>query len=531
MDDWSYIRSAQILAHTGHLAYNGWATSIIGWQFYAGALFLKLFGGSFTAARMSTVCVALATLWVFELLLEGFGLTRRNAVFGTLTLGLSPLFLPLAASFMNDANALLPLVLCCYLCLRALKEPQDRRALGWLALAALTNAIGGTVRQTAWLPGLVILPSTVWLMRHRRYAVVTGVLLWSLVAATVLGCMLWWRQEPFAVIDKPVDLSSWLGPDALQAHGRPLLHMVMVLALICLPVLCAAVPRVRGLAPRRLVLVVAIGMVLAAGLLIDGSFRYAWMGGVGAYMLPDWQTTAWTIPAAAITCVVGIAGPLFFAVAARTHAASRPPMVAGALEWHAVRILTVPYLLAYAALMTTRPPLGIFDRYLLPVFPVVILCLLRLYQDRVAHQLPAISYAVLAVFALAAVLGTHDWFASYRAIDAAERSLIDAGVPPLSISGPPEIDGMRQLDAVGYMDEPRIAVPKGIYTPNVLQNELPAACETWLADRITAIHPKYVVRLGRFPCQADGFERITYATWLPPFERQLFIVKLRRKDP
>ncbi len=38
LDDWSYARTAQLLAQTGHMVYNGWAAPIVGWQAYWGAL-------------------------------------------------------------------------------------------------------------------------------------------------------------------------------------------------------------------------------------------------------------------------------------------------------------------------------------------------------------------------------------------------------------------------------------------------------------------------------------------------------------
>src|ERR1700733_15207291 len=39
-DDWSYVRTAQLLSQTGHIHYNGWAGTMIGWQSYpAAALF------------------------------------------------------------------------------------------------------------------------------------------------------------------------------------------------------------------------------------------------------------------------------------------------------------------------------------------------------------------------------------------------------------------------------------------------------------------------------------------------------------
>lgn len=43
-DDWAYIWSARALAQTHHIHYQGWATTMLGWQLYIGALFIKIFG-------------------------------------------------------------------------------------------------------------------------------------------------------------------------------------------------------------------------------------------------------------------------------------------------------------------------------------------------------------------------------------------------------------------------------------------------------------------------------------------------------
>jgi len=48
-------------------------------------------------------------VWLFFALLVRFGISRRNAAFGALMLGLSPLFVPLAASYMTDVSGLLGL--------------------------------------------------------------------------------------------------------------------------------------------------------------------------------------------------------------------------------------------------------------------------------------------------------------------------------------------------------------------------------------------------------------------------------------
>src|SRR5579871_5775725 len=150
-DDWSYVQSARVLAQTGHIVYNGWGAMLLGWQLYWGALFARLFGPSFTAIRASTLLVSLLTTFLIHRTFVRAGVNSRDATIGTLSLVLSPLYLPLAVSFMSDIGGLFCLAVCLYACLRALGAESDRAVLAWLAFAALSNALGGTIRQIVWI--------------------------------------------------------------------------------------------------------------------------------------------------------------------------------------------------------------------------------------------------------------------------------------------------------------------------------------------------------------------------------------------
>src|SRR4051812_37244388 len=86
IDDWSYVKTTEVFARTGHFVYNGWATVMLGWQVPWGALFSKAFGFSFIHVRLSTLPLALASVYLFHRILLWFSISRGNAVFGTLTL-------------------------------------------------------------------------------------------------------------------------------------------------------------------------------------------------------------------------------------------------------------------------------------------------------------------------------------------------------------------------------------------------------------------------------------------------------------
>jgi Dolichyl-phosphate-mannose-protein mannosyltransferase len=141
VDDVSYTRSAQLLAQTGHIVYNGWATAMLGWQLYLGAAFIKLFGFSFNVTRLSMFPVAMVTAFISQRSMVRAGLSERNATLATLTLVLSPMFLPLAFSYMSDVPGLLIIVLCFYGCLRALQANSDANASLWLAFSAVAGLV------------------------------------------------------------------------------------------------------------------------------------------------------------------------------------------------------------------------------------------------------------------------------------------------------------------------------------------------------------------------------------------------------
>src|SRR5580693_8622641 len=117
-DDWSYVRTAQLLGETGHIHYNGWATAMIGWQLYPAAALLKLLGFSFTAARLSTFLVAILTTFLIQRSFVRAGIDEQNATIGTLAIVLTPLYMALSATFMTDVQGLFAVVICFYSCLR-----------------------------------------------------------------------------------------------------------------------------------------------------------------------------------------------------------------------------------------------------------------------------------------------------------------------------------------------------------------------------------------------------------------------------
>jgi hypothetical protein len=546
VDDWAYIQSARLLAQTGHIVYNGWDTPMLGWQLFLGALFAKLFGPSYTAIRFSTLLVATATAFLTQRTLVRAGITSRNATIGTISLVLSPLFLPLAVSFMTDIGGLFCVVLCLYACLRALQAHTNATVLAWLCFAALSNAAGGTVRQIAWLGVLVMFPCTVWLLRRRPRVLVTGAPLYAISFIIVFGSLHWFLHQPHAE-SEPL-LVGISNPHQLVHLAVELLSIFLSFALFLLPILIAFIPAV-SLRSRRTSTFLAVGGLFCAsvyiflavahphtlvGLIAPFKGNYVTPYGIlGSFSIKGYPPTVLAPLLRFLITILVLAALLCFSAfplarPRRTFSASQPP-VTGTLSWPCLLILTGPFVLAYLALLLPRGLRGdLFDRYLLLLLPIGLILLLRLFQDRVQPNLPALSYALVLLFALYAIAGTHDAFCMYRARQAAVTELLFAGIPDTAIDAGFEHNGTAQIERVGYIAGPHTR-PTTAAKPSLFAVDCEPD-EGWLTP---AMVPGYALSYNPNACGGPSrFVPIAYRQWLRGFHTTtIYIVDTAKSAP
>ncbi len=551
VDDWSYIKTAQVFAQTGHFAYNGWATAALGWQILWGALFSKLLGFSFVHIRLSTVPVAMATIYLFHRILVRFGISRGYAIFGALTLGLSPVFMAMSASYLTDVPGLFVTLLCLYLCQRALSASTDRAALAWLFVATVTNVAGGTVRQTAWFGALLFVPSTVWLFRRRHGLFLSGVLIWLAGVAGVFACLDWLYHQPYFIPESLAPPGFSLAVLRHVVKGE--IRVSLCTLLLLFPVLAAWWPLARSVPRRSLVWTSVISSVLLVGFLAYCSSQgkldqwiAPWlphvigqMGMPGMDNIPGpkpgpihtWQRIFVTVLVLGAVLIFFV--HLFSPLRRRGYLNQSARMP----SWHRIFWLLGPYTLGYMAVLSTRAVFdALFDRYSLVPQAIGIIVLLRYYQDFVVSdgkqpsstftigRLPTICYLALLVFAYYSVAGTHDWFSLDRARVQAAEEIRRSGVPRTAIQGGFEYDGWTQLEAAGYINDPRIRIPKGAFHA-VSEPTLPSECSTWFSPTlIPAVNPRYFVVFTPLSCFAPSpFPAVTYHAWMPPFTRKLYV--------
>lgn len=537
-DDWSYIWSAKVLAQTGHIAYFGWAAPILGWQLVLGSLFIRIFGFSFSTARFSMLLVAAATAFLLQRTFVRAGLIEFNATIATLCLVVSPLYLPLAFSFMTDMGGLFSILLCLYICLRAIQAHSDRSAFAWLIFAVVSNTIAGTVRQTAWLGILVLVPSAYFIMRRRKLPKALSAAIWSAGVACVFACIHWFKLQPFTSQEGLLDFY----PDriALKHCVISFAHAILGLTFFLMAILLAYLGKLSAQNKRMISIFCGIMTILA--LIIVFTFHHAsdanWLvpftgNYVTARGLLSYSAILGNRPLV-VTPGVRAALTLFSLAATLSFVLfvfSNPKVCwkktsnrDRVLPWSTLTMLLLPFSLAYSALLIPRAAENsLYDRYLLPLLVVALVFLVRFYQERVTIRLPMTSIACIVIFALFGIAGMHDLFAMDRARLRATKELHAAGIPDTSFYGGFDYDGWTQIAYGGYINSHLIIKPvHAHHEPSLFIKTRP--CGYSWAPLFPIINPKYALSFNSTSCSGlSSLPPVSYKTWLPPFRGTIYI--------
>ncbi len=532
-DDGPYILMARHLADTGHIAYNGWGAPMLGWQLYLGAAFIKLFGFSFTSVRMSTLLVAAVTAWLMQRTLVLAGINERYATLGTLAFVLSPLYLLLSVTYMTDITGLFGVAICFYGCLRALQASTEGATIFWLCFAVTTNAIFGTSRQIAWLGILVMVPSTLWLLRFRRSILWAGSAATSAGVLFIFGCMEWLKQQPYTIPehliihrgDKFNSLASFF-PAALEAP-----FLLLPIAILFLPELGRDRRRTLKAALAALsaciLALLALRLIHAHAIPLLEPYMGDWVtkyGGYGSSYLPGAAPTFLHTAMRLLLTIASLGGFLGL-IASLLHPRQACSCSGGSrnLPWRGLVLLVTPFAVAYTLLLLPRASnAGIYDRYLLVLLLIALPCLLRHYQERALPRLSAVGAMTVCIMAGYGIVTVRDMFSFYRARVALAAEVRAAGVPDASASYGWEYDYVTALRHSDHLNGPGVRMPPKTEAPK----SLPRAGSPMGSHLAAQSHPLYGVSFD--PNALGGpapFAPVHYSRWPYRTPGTLYVVR------
>jgi hypothetical protein len=230
--------------------------------------------------------------------------------------------------------------------------------------------------------------------------------------------------------------------------------------------------------------------------------------------------------------VLVLAGILGFATCLYAGWRGRPRLQgqAAAISWRELTIMAGPFSVAYLMLLAAQQLNGdTFDRYQLPLLVLLLVLLGRYYQERVSAHLPIATILLIAVFGAFSLAATHDEFALYRGYVSAIHEIRSAGAPATAILGPWEFEGWTEVEQAGYVNDPRIRVPAGAYTPPAAGSQA-GDCDTstwYFRDRAPAIKPVFGVSSDQDACGGrPAFPAVIYRTWIAPHINSIYAVRL-----
>jgi hypothetical protein len=500
-DDWVYTHGVEGLLRWDYKLTGAQATSLthIAW----GALFVWLFGFSFTVLSAATLVLSAAALVLFYLLLRHLGISPAYALFGAALLGLNPIYVNLSYSFMTDVTFLAFLLAGCLCFVRAMQG----YGAAWLWWAGVAAALAYLTRQF----GILLVPVALAYMLWSRKWSWHGALAVSVIpVATAVVYMLWERTQPLplgALELQRVEAVALANPIQYLIDRIQRIDWVLSMpGLLLAPLLWK---------PRRLTVAAPVFIILFA-LQIRSAQLYGTLfpsfgnvidhtGFVMGYYdaAPIWVQPVWA--------VLGITGSL----AVSLYVGICVEQAWGWLRakpWRARTeddTLFVYALGALLAVVVFLVPLFLFDRYLLPIMLALMIMALRRMSARGPANPAPRRLLLLIPIALFALVAQRDYNAHATARWQAAEQLVAQGTP------------REHIDA-GFEWAGRFMYEKGVLKINETKDY------TYLYFPSYAVmDPVYVVS----DLPRDGYKQagaVPYNSWLTGGETRRVLVLTRK---
>jgi hypothetical protein len=442
-DDWSYVKTARILAETGNLEMQGWvANSLVGQVLLAFPV-LRVFGSNVAVLNTTIALVSLVGLGAAYSVFRRF-VTPRAALLGTLVTSLFPGYLLLSTSFMSDVPAFTAMTLCVAAGLRAL----ERRSRVWFWTALALGAVGVTIRyQAAAAPIAVLL---VWsllpqpnggLQRPRRTGLASGAIFAVLVVAFMR-----WRLT----LSDTVDTSG--STLHLGTFVRSGVAAFAMLGLALLPFTALCLERLRLLSRHfgPWLLVVSSVAALVVIRLVGGIeiFPGNYLDRFGPYQAAGYGSSPPLVPLLAwqaletLGWVGGTAAVLLLMDAGQPSVVAQLKAVWRERQDRAPALLLGVFAVLYAGVVVAPAVIGlsVFDRYLVPLLVPAGAGLLVLAgrASRRAAYCSGASVVLLAVIAIVlTTVSARDDSIRWQA----SAALVQRGASPTDVSSGLEWQG------------------------------------------------------------------------------------------
>jgi hypothetical protein len=435
-DDWAYAASVKDLL-AGNFHISSWAQAIALGHIGLAALLSYFLGFSFTTLTISNLVVSLLGLIFFYLLLRQLAINPAYALFGVAVLGFNPMYAYLSYTFMTDVSFLAASVAALLCFMVAFKAPVVRES--WLWWGSVAIALAYLDRQFGALIPLAVL-IYMWVVREWTWRRALAVMFIPVVSGASYA--IWELLQPTPVVAALLDQMRAF---AFQNPGQAMVLRVFDLVYtIAIPGLCLLpLLFVRGRARNFLfvfclVAALQIYVLRATGTVLPVMGNVVDHTGFFTTYQALWPEWVWAVLALAGTLTLClVVGSLVRGIQWGT--------LKSVLRRDAVsdgKVARDPAQIAYILLVLLVPatallPPFLFDRYFLPLFPLLMIAVLRYLQQHASPSPAWWRWALLVPIALFSMLGIRDLYEFYTlrwnraealvASKGLERHNVDAG--------------------------------------------------------------------------------------------------------
>ena len=439
-DDWCYGKSVKTLLDEGYLKIYNWGEMTLVSHVYFGYFFTKLFGFSFTVLRFSTLIMGFATIIGIYQLLKLANLSRWMTLFGTVLCIVNPIFLSLSFSFMTDVPFYCLTIWAFYFFAKAIKT-DHWQPICWAIFFCFWAFL---IRQLAWVFPVVWLITIFLTKKTTTKNLAKGLV--PLIALFVFSFVFSYIMEVNDLLQDRYNSKFNLLIENIRSINKNYLIFTFSYFFRCMAYIGFL------LAPIHLIyfnrykfrtdkIWAIIWTVLVTAFLIKTgkvlpSLDNIWIDfGVGPTTLADHagnftKSPSPRAPELFWQIVTGIG--VFSSVALLFHIREIVVRVFKKKEVNPIVILSFVFYVVY---LTPFLLVSVYDRYLLPLFPIAIVFLGAGSQKVPCKLYQYFAFGFLGLITWFSVAATHDYLSWNRVRWNALNELIDSGVPKNQING------------------------------------------------------------------------------------------------
>ncbi|WP_046756407.1 glycosyltransferase family 39 protein [Kordia jejudonensis] len=413
-DDWCYGKSVKTLVEEGYLKLYNWGEMTLVGHVYWGYVFTKIFGFSFTVLRWSTLVMGFATLIGIYELCKLANISRWITLIGVLLCMMNPIFLSLSFSFMTDVPFYCVTIWAFYFFAKALQTDKWQPLL----LAVVFCYWMFLIRQLAWIFPVVWFITIIIVKKRTRVHLIKAVfpllalLMFSLLFSYIMEAndLLQDRYNTKfnLMLDTIIHVDTGIFLNSVSYFFRSMAYIGFLLVPIHL--LYFNRYTFKGYKISAIIWTVLVTYFLIRTGREIPSLDNIWIDfGVGPTTLADHAGNFTTSPdprAPKLLWQIITAIGVFSSVTLMFHIKR---LIFSVLKRKNVSSIVVFAFVFSVVYLTPFLIVGVYDRYLLPLFPIIIVFLGTNAAVKVPKKVyQYLTYTCIGIFTLFSVCAVHD---------------------------------------------------------------------------------------------------------------------------